>query len=197
MAKAIALHTDVYNLLIVVNINNFTVSEIRDALMHESEFFNDETETRKYIYRVICKLTKLKLLVKHTHVEVKKNRYTKSEAFITANFVMKSTAKMSLGQQSRIKQLGDIKAGSSSGFSDALSKEKKKYEAELAIALSEVEQFKDLMQRFPKQNDLFKPLYLETRDRSTLLVGKVNALTKVLSASNLASQSGFNHLTVS
>lgn len=197
MAKAIALHTDVYNLLIVVNINNFTVSEIRDALMHESEFFNDETETRKYIYRVICKLTKLKLLVKHKHVEAKKSRYTKSEAFITANFVMKSTAKMSLGQQSRIKQLGDVKAEKSARFSTALSKEKKDYEAEFAITLSEVEEFKDLMQRFPNQNDLFKPLYLEIKERSDLLAGKINALTKVLSASNLASQSGSNHLTVS
>lgn len=89
MARAIALHPDVYNLLIVVNINNFTVSEIRDALMYESEFFNDKAETRKCIYRVICKLTKLKLLIKHTHSEVKKSRYTKSKTFVTADFVMK------------------------------------------------------------------------------------------------------------
>lgn len=197
MAKAIALHTDVYNLLIVININNFTVSEIRDTLMYESEFFNDENETRKYIYRIICKLTKLKLLIKHTHVEVKKSRYTKSEAFTNANFVMKSNTKMSLVQQSKITQLDDIKSENSVRFSAALSKEKQDYEAEFAITLSEVDEFKDLMQRFPNQNDLFKPFYLEIKERSALLAGKINALTKVLSASNLTSQSGFNHLTVS
>ncbi|SGZ20729.1 hypothetical protein [Moritella viscosa] len=196
MAKAIALHTDVYNLLIVVNINNFTVSEIRDALMHMSEFFNDENETRKYIYRVICKLTKLKLLIKHTHVEVKKSRYTKSEAFTNTSFVMKSNTKMSLVQQSKITQLDDIKTETSTAFNTVLSKEKKDYEAELAVALSEAEEFKDLILRFPKQNNLFKPFYLEIKERSELLAGKINALTKVLSASNLASQSGFNHLTV-
>ncbi|MGR6781821.1 hypothetical protein ACU5B6_20205 [Moritella viscosa] len=186
MAKAIALHTDVYNLLIVININNFTVSEIRDRLMYESVFFNDETETRKYIYRVICKLTKLKLLIKHTHVEAKKNRYTKSESFFIADFVMKSSSKVALMQQSKINRLGKEKFESSGSFSHALSKEKKKYESELAIVLSEAEEFKDLMHRFPKKHSLFKPFYLEIRERSDLLVGKVNALTKVLSVSKLA-----------
>lgn len=186
MAKAIALHPDVYNLLIVININNFTVSEIRDALMHESEFFNDKTETRKCIYRVICKLTKLKLLIKHTNSEVKKSRYIKSETFITANFVMKSSAETPAVQQPKVKILRNEKTESSTDFRDALSKEKKTYEAELAISLSEVEEFKDLMQRFPKQNDLFKPFYLETRERSVQLLGKVNALTKVLNTVELA-----------
>ena len=195
MAKAIALHVDVYKLLIVLDINNFTISEIRDALMYDSEFFNDENETRKYIYRVICKLSKLKLLIKHTHMEVKKSRYTKSEAFLTADFVMKSNTKMSILQQSKITQLNDIEVEYNIGFSTGLSKEKKDYEAELAIALSEVKEFKDLMQRFPKQNDLFQPFYLEIKERSVLLVGKINALTKVLSVPNLALKSSFSHLT--
>ena len=186
MARAIALHPDVYNLLIVVNINNFTVSEIRDSLMHESEFFNDETETRKYIYRVICKLTKLKLLIKHTHSEVKKSRYIKSEKFITANFVIKSSADTPVTQRPKIKQLPNENGENNTDFRYELSKEKKTYEAELAISLSEVEEFKDLMQRFPKQNTLFKPFYLETRERSVQLLGKVNALTKVLNTVELA-----------
>jgi len=186
MARAIALHPDVYNLLIVININNFTVSEIRDALMYESEFFNDKTETRKCIYRVICKLTKLKLLIKHTHSEVKKSRYTKSETFITADFVMRSITDAPVTQQPKAKSLPSEKDESSTNFRYELSKEKKTYEAELAISLSEVEEFKDLMQRFPKQNDLFKPFYLETRERSVQLLGKVNALTKVLNIVELA-----------
>jgi len=185
MAKAIVLHTDVYNLLIVVNINNFTVSEVRDRLMYDSEFFNDKNETRKYIYRVICKLTKLKLLIKHTHMEVKKSRYIKSEVFEVANFVMKSNTKMSLLQQSKITQLNDVEVENMTGFSTSLSKEKKAYEAELAIALSEIKEFKDLIQRFPKQNALFQPFYLEIKDRSVLLSGKINALTKVLNIKDL------------
>lgn len=186
MAKAIALHPDVYNLLIVVNINNFTVSEIRDALMYESEFFNDKTETRKYIYRVICKLTKLKLLTKHTHSEVKKSRYTKAETFITANFVVKPSINKPLVQQPQIKLSRNEEAANSIGFFNELSQEKKTYEAELAISLSEVEEFKDLMKRFPNQNDLFKPFYFETRERSVQLLGKVNALTKVLNTAESA-----------
>lgn len=186
MARSIALHPDVYNLLIVVNINNFTVSEIRDSLMYESDFFNDKTETRKCIYRVICKLTKLKLLIKHSNSEVKKNRYIKSEKFITANFVMKSSTDAPVTPRPKVKRLPNEKDENNTDFRYELSKEKKTYEAELAISLSEVEEFKDLMQRFPKQNDLFKPFYFETRERSVQLLGKVNALTKVLNTTELA-----------
>lgn len=180
MARAIALHPDVYNLLIVININNFTVSEIRDALMYESDFFNDENETRKHIYRVIFKLTRLKLLIKHANADAKKIRYTKSDEFITANFMTKPSTNISVVQQKKIKLTHGNKIKSGPHFHSDLFKEKTKYEAELAITLSEAEEFKHLMQRFPKENDLFKPFYLETRERSVQLLGKVNALTKVL-----------------
>lgn len=65
-------------------------------------------------------------------------------------------------------------------------KEKQNHEAELAITLSEVEEFKDLIQRFPSKNKLFRRFYLETRERSAQLLGKVNALNKVLSTIKLA-----------
>lgn len=186
MARAIALHPDIYNLLIVININNFTVSEIRDALMYESEFFNDKTETRKCIYRVIFKLTKLKLLIKHAHADAKQIRYTKSDKFITTNFMTNPSTNISVVQQKKIRLVHDNKIESGHLFHNNLSKEKTKYEAELAITLSEVEEFKNLMQRFPKENDLFKPFYLETRENSVQLLGKVNALTKVLNSLKVA-----------
>nr|SHN97597.1 Putative uncharacterized protein [Moritella viscosa] len=99
---------------------------------------------------------------------------------------MKSIADVPVTQQPKVKSLPSEKDDSSTDFRYELSKEKKTYEAELAISLSEVEEFKDLMQRFPKQNDLFKPFYLETRERSVQLLGKVNALTKVLNIVDLA-----------
>ena len=88
MSKAVALHQDVHNLLITNNIDNFTVSEIRDALIYSSNSFSDKSETRKYIYRVVCKLVKLGLLIKHPNSQIKKIKYTKPELFFTANFVV-------------------------------------------------------------------------------------------------------------
>jgi len=183
MAKAIALHNDVYNLLIIENINNFTVSEIRDALMYKSEYFNDENETRRYIYRVICKLTKLKLLIKHANSAIKKIKYTKSEAFVTANFVIKPTEKTSNEQTQPI---NDVVPERNDDFINNILKEKQNHEAELAITLSEVEEFKALIQRFPSKNKLFRSFYLETRERSAQLLGKVNALNKVINTLKLA-----------
>ncbi|MGC3835672.1 hypothetical protein ACPSKX_16255 [Moritella viscosa] len=128
----------------------------------------------------------MKLLIKHTHVEVKKSRYTKSEAFTNTSFVMKSSADVPATQQPKVKVLPNEKGENNTNFLYELSKEKKDYEAELAVALSEAEEFKDLILRFPKQNNLFKPFYLEIKERSELLAGKINALTKVLNTVELA-----------
>jgi hypothetical protein len=186
MAKAITLHKDVYNLLIVENINNFTVSEIRNALMYKSEYFNDENETRRYIYRVICKLTKLKLLIKNANSTINKIKYTKSEAFVTANFVVKLTEEISNEQAKKAQPINHVVPGINDDFINDILKKKQNHEAELAITLSEVEEFKDLIQRFPSKNKLFRRFYLETRERSAQLLGKVNALNKVLSTLKLA-----------
>ncbi|SGY93143.1 Putative uncharacterized protein [Moritella viscosa] len=183
MAKAIALHKDVYNLLIVENINNFTVSEMRDALMYKSEYFNDENETRRYIYRVICKLTKLKLLIKHANSAIKKIKYTKSETFVTVNFVIKPTEKTSIEQA---EPMNHVVPEIIDDFINNIVKEKQNHEADLAITLSEVEEFKALIRRFPSKKTLFSPFYLETRERSAQLLGKVNALNKVLNTIKLA-----------
>ena len=71
-------------------------------------------------------------------------------------------------------------------FFAELLEQKQKHEAELAIKLGEVEEFKALMKRYPQKNELFNRFYLETRDCSAQLLGKVNALTKVLNTSKLA-----------
>jgi len=186
VSKAVALHQDVYNLLIVNNIDNFTVSEIRDALMYSSEYFNDERETRRCIYRVICKLVKRGLLIKHPNALAKEIKYTKPELFFTANFVIKQGVKTVEVKAAKIPVLNDNSAVTNTGFFAELLEQKQKHEAELAIKLGEVEEFKALMKRYPQKNELFNRFYLETRDCSAQLLGKVNALTKVLNTSKLA-----------
>ncbi|SGZ18683.1 hypothetical protein [Moritella viscosa] len=186
MSKAVALHPDVHNLLITNNIDNFTVSEIRDALMYSSNYFSGKSETRRYIYRVICKLVKLGLLIKHPNKQIKKIKYTKPELFFTANFVIKQDVKVAGVTAPKIQVLNNEATVTSTDFFAELLEQKQEHEAELAIKLGEVEEFKALMKRYPQKNELFNRFYLETRDCSAQLIGKVNALTKVLNTSKLA-----------
>jgi len=186
VSRAVALHQDVHNLLITNNIDNFTVSEIRDALMYSSNSFSDKSETRRYIYRVVCKLVKLGLLIKHPNKQIKKIKYTKPELFFTANFVVKQDVQTAEVKSPKIPLLNDKAATLNTDFFAELLEQKQKHEAELAIKLGEVEEFKALMKRYPQKNELFNRFYLETRDCSAQLLGKVNALTKVLNTSRLA-----------
>jgi len=186
VSKAVALHPDVHNLLITNNIDNFTVSEIRDALMYSSNAFSGKSETRRYIYRVVCKLVKLGLLIKHPNKQIKKIKYTKPELFFTANFMIKQDVQTLEVETPKVPLLNDEAAEINTDFFAELLEQKQKHEAELAIKLGEVEEFKALMKRYPQKNELFNRFYLETRDYSAQLLGKVNALTKVLNTSRLA-----------
>ena len=181
-----ALHQDVHNLLITNNIDNFTISEIRDALMYSSSSFSDKSETRRYIYRVICKLVKLGLLIKHPNKQMKKIKYTKPELFFTANFVIKKDVQTAEVKDPEIPLLNDEATAMNTAFFAELLEQKQKHEAELSIKLGEVEEFKALMKRYPQKSKLFNRFYLEARDCSGQLLGKVSALTKVLNTSKLA-----------
>jgi len=182
----VALHQDVHNLLITNKIDNFTVSEIRDALMYSSNFFSNKNETRKHIYRVICKLEKLGLLIKHPNARIKEIKYTKPELFFSADFVIKKNVKRTEMKVPKTLLLNDDAITQNTDFFVELLEQKQKHEAELAIKLGEVEEFKALMKRYPQKSELFNRFYLETRDCSALLLGKVNALTKVLNTSKMA-----------
>lgn len=186
MAKAVTLHPDVYNLLITNKMDDFTVSEIRDALVYSSEHFNEENEARRYIYRIICKLVKRGLLIKHPNSQIKKTKYKKSELFTKTQFLVKSDIKFSKLEEEQTTELNSVDLASNADIFAELLVKKQKHQAELAIKLGEVEEFKALMKRYPQKNELFNPLYLETREHSAQLLGKVNALTKVLNTTDLA-----------
>ncbi|NQY07661.1 MAG: hypothetical protein HRT68_16065 [Flavobacteriaceae bacterium] len=185
MSKTVALHPDVHNALIINSMDNFTVSEVRDVLMHRSEYFNNESKAREYIYRVIFKFARLGLLIKHPHSQVKKIKYTKSELFFSTHFVIKKDVRTREIKTSKITLLGDNSIDMNTTLFSELLKKKQKHEAELAIKLGEVEEFKSLMKCYPHKNELFNRFYLETKDCSAQLLGKVNALTKVLSTSKM------------
>lgn len=69
-----------------------------------------------------------------------------------------------------------------SPFVETLLNEKKQFEAELAILLGEVDEYKDLQKRFPEQLRLFYSALEEAKNNSAKLLGKVNALTTVLAS---------------
>ncbi|HDY7617469.1 TPA: phage tail tape measure protein, partial [Vibrio vulnificus] len=67
---------------------------------------------------------------------------------------------------------------------DELTLERRKYEAELAIALAEIEEFQLLSERLPLQKSSLLKLSEETRERSVRYLAKINVLNHALKLSN-------------
>lgn len=65
---------------------------------------------------------------------------------------------------------------------ETLLNEKKQFEAELAILLGEVDEYKALQKRFPEHLSLFYSALDDAKNNSAKLLGKVNALTNILAS---------------
>ncbi|WP_295895785.1 hypothetical protein [uncultured Vibrio sp.] len=176
MKQAKKINTYMFNLLIKREMNNFTVTEARDCLMKDFEEFDDLHHARKTIYRQILTFVRRGWL-KHTGKGHTK-RYQKSEQFLQLSFesnndlIVRSTAEQK------------VKVSTNSSFG-VLVAEKNRYEGELAIILGEVDEFQSLLKRFPNEEELLYPMFVDAKDRSAKLLGRINTLSKVLITSEL------------
>ena len=188
MSKAVPLNTFVYNLLIKKSLNDFTITEIRDALLASSSKFDEKNEAHRFIYNQILRLVDKSYLIKQAKVGSKRATYSKSALFLATNFTATSRKSKKSHGQLIVVPKSKLKVVTKYSFQDELGKEKYTHVADLAVILCEVEEYKDLIQRFPDQIDNLKELYIDARGRSARLLGKINAITRVLNKASVVHQ---------
>ena len=172
MPQVIKLNQHIYSLLIEKECNGFTIVELRDELLTVTDTYQDIDEARKFIYRQTTALERKDLLKAKGSGRHKK--YFKTELFNSVTFV----AKQVVIKQEKL-STGNID-NQASPFVETLLNEKKQFEAELAILLGEVDEYKALQKRFPEHLNLFFSALDNAKNNSAKLLGKVNALTTVL-----------------
>jgi hypothetical protein len=174
--KAVPLQSDIYNILINNNYNNFTITEFRDELVNCSSTFTDKNMARKFIYRQVYKLLNKGLLIKIKNSGDKKARDIKSEIFQATSFKIKTLIKVPSSFSTKNK---DPLSSSSS-----LEEEKSKLQQQLAISISEADVYSELLIRLPAQKPHLKKFQSEANSISIGLMGRINALEKVLNVMN-------------
>ncbi|MGR5318514.1 hypothetical protein [Vibrio sp. DNB22_19_1] len=164
-----------FNLLIEKKMDDFLVVELRDALMMNAENMMDSAHARKFVYRQIIAFERKGWLVSSGVDRAK--RYKKTELFNQIAFSPRGTL--------TAKPLSELPLNVELPICEmsVLLKEKKQHEGELAIVLGEVEEYQSLIHRFPKNKDLFLPLFTEAKECSARLLGKINAISKALKVS--------------
>ncbi len=174
MPQVIKLNQHIYSLLIEKECNGFTIVELRDELLIVTDTYQDIDEARKFIYRQTTALERKGLL--NSKGSGRYKRYFKTEQFDNAKFVAKQVV---IAKEKSISSHTDNQA---SKLAETLLNEKKQFEAELAILLGEVDEYKALQKRFPEHLSLFYSVFDDAKNNSAKLLGKVNALTNILAS---------------
>lgn len=168
MKKVTRINPHIFNLLIEKEMDNFSVTEARDALLNSTSTFPSKDDARKYVYKQLLSFEeKGWLSVIGTRRD---KRYHQTNEFKALTIEPRSGRKRKAKVDSTDVQIPECSL-------NALEQEKKQHEGELAITLGEIEEYQSLFTRFPNNKQDMQPLFNAARERSAKLLGRINALT--------------------
>ncbi|MEZ9710048.1 hypothetical protein AB4254_15325 [Vibrio breoganii] len=169
MKKVTRINPHMFNLLIKTGIDNFSVTEARDALINSTVTFTSADDARKYVYKQILSFEE-KGWLSATGARREK-RYHQTNAFKALSIEPRAA-------KNRKAKVTPMAIQTPNLSLNELEQEKKQYEGELAITLGEIEEYQSLLTRFPNNKQDIQPLFNAAREHSAKLLGRINALTK-------------------
>jgi hypothetical protein len=179
-----SLSPEFYSVLIEGNLNNFTVMELRDAIIRE---YKDETDMtlrdyHKRAYRVVLRLLTAGFLEKSKDIS-EFARYTKTPLFVASVFKQRVTVDRGPKQPKQPKQVehgAPVLPVNDPCIRDELDQLVKTYQVDLLSSIGESEEYLRLHQTYPQLKAKLEPHYLKSRDVSSKILGKIRAIESVL-----------------
>jgi hypothetical protein len=180
MSNKVDMNVFLHSLLVIKQMNNFTVLEAKEALLKGHAEFTDDVEARKYIYRQLTRSTEKGLLKRTDCFESgsKQVIYSKTDKLLASSIVP-------IKRRSRKKKITirkePVKVAKKISYEAELKKELLAYEIDLNTTLEEAKEYNRLSERFPELQEKLKEHQSQAKDKSIKLLGKINALQNLLS----------------
>ncbi|CAH6852598.1 conserved hypothetical protein [Vibrio chagasii] len=160
------INKDIYEILLPRAISKISVQEIRREFATRSTRIGEEQQAmRAFISRELKRLERTGLIVGKGYGAYR--IYHKTLRFYDVNFFLTK-------RRDRPNKKRDIK------LLEELEKERSDIEFELAAALTEVDEYNLLMERFVELKPLLTPFYNEANNKTSSLVAKLNVRNKAL-----------------
>jgi len=179
MSNKVNMNVFLHSLLVIKQMNDFTVSEAKEALLREHTEFTDDKKTRMFIYRQLSNNIENGLIKRTDRFEAKGEQviYSTTEKFLTSNIVpIKRTTK----KKKITAQRTSTKVTEKISYKNELKKELMTSEIDLNTTLEEAKEYKRLAERFPELQEKIQQYQVQTKDKSIKLLGKVHALQNLL-----------------
>lgn len=152
----------------------FSIRELTDLFCKAGYSFDSRERTYQYVYRGLCRLESEGWLISEGEKRTKRYLVVHKEE--------------SEKEATNSHNLVDVRCDDASKWRNDMTKERSKAQAELSILLGEIDEYVSLMQKYQSLFDQIQPLLVFAREESAKLLGKINALSNVLSKSNNGSK---------
>ncbi|PKH93219.1 hypothetical protein CXF76_02350 [Pseudoalteromonas sp. 78C3] len=170
MTKAIKLNEDIYHLLVKKNFNHFTITALRNTLQALNDTYKNPDEARRFVYRQVMRLVDKGLLVRDENPSPKRAQYSKTPLFKTSIFTRVTNDSIANLSQSQV---------INNNFESELDEAIKVCESEVLILVSEIEEYKRLINTFPNNRDSIVIFLSDGQTRLFSLKGKLAALNNI------------------
>jgi len=179
MSNKVDMNVFLHSLLVIKQMNNFTVLEAKDVLLKDHAEFTDDVEARKFIYRQLTRCIE-KGLIKRTDCfdsGSKQVIYSKTDKLLASSIV---PIKRGIKAKKASEKKEPVKVPETARYQTELKRELMAYEIDLNTILEEAKEYKRLSTRFPELQDKLKQHQFQAKDKSMKLLGKVHALQNLL-----------------
>ena len=184
MSKQANMNVFLHFLLVIKQMNNFTVTQAKDALLREQSEFTDSVETRKFVYRQLTRNVANGLLRRTNKLNkgAKEVIYSTTELFSSLEIIPTS-------RRGKVKQIDttnisvpDISTETVKviEYQEELKKDLLTYEIDLSTLLEEAKEYQRLSARYPKLQEQLQLHHTQAKEKSIKLLGKINALQTLL-----------------
>ena len=170
MTNIINLNEDIYHLLVEKGFNHFTITTLRNALQALDDTYKNPDETRRFVYRQVIRLVNKDLLVRDKNPSPKRAQYSKTQLFKASVFTKAINDSVTSCSQSQV---------INNNFESELDEAIKVCESEVLILVSEIEEYKRLINTFPNNRDSIVIFLNDGQTRLFSLKGKLAALNNI------------------
>lgn len=180
MSQQIGMNVFLHSLLVIKKMDNFTVSEAKDALLNAHAEFTDEIEARKFIYRQLTRSIEKGLIKRSDSFESgsKQVIYSKTDKLLASSIVAIKPG--SKPKKKVISKKEPVSVPRAVNYETELKKELLAYEIDLNTTLEEAKEYNRLSTRFPELQKKLQQHQSQAKDKSIKLLGKVHALQNLL-----------------
>lgn len=162
------LNESIYVLLAQKRINNFSISELKNAYMVEFTDYKTEIEARTFIYRQVYKLVNDGYLIKNGTKYTRNIRYHHSEKF--KNIFLMGKCKENREDTNEV------------DFKFVLESKLVEYKELLVVSTAETEEYERCVNQYPQLLNTLKLKLNLAKHKRSQFIGKITAIENIINS---------------